>query len=61
MQVMRDFSDFESLPRKVQKLEAETPTSVKEKPEVCIDLVNDENSVIKEVKDVTARIESRKV
>lgn len=61
MQVMPDFSDsdsdFESLPRKVQKLEAETLTSVKEKPEVCIDLVNDENSVIKELKDVTARIE----
>ena len=32
-----------SLPHKVQKLEAETPTSVKEKPEVCIDRIKDEN------------------
>lgn len=57
---MPDFSDsdsdFESLlPRKVQKLEA--ASSVKAKPEVCIDLVNDENSVIKDLKDVTTRIE----
>lgn len=59
--MMPDFSDsdsdFESLPRKVQKLEAATPSSMKVKPDLCIDLINDENSVINELKDVTARIE----
>lgn len=50
-------SDFEPLPPKIQKSEMTTTDFGRMKPESCTDLTNDENSVIKELKDVTAGVE----